>query len=152
MKRRNISAEEQRDLRESAKIELMRLEAFFQNEDVTELLDRFKNRFNQCETVYKVILAEHQKRKGRKNNEHLKVNMTQVPHALSFAGYSFKKDELNELFGSSSPKGTTVKRLRDAVTHGIDAKAVNEITTREKELFGYMDNFLAVIRTFDNVA
>ena len=28
--------------------------------------------------------------------------MTQVPFALSFAGYSFEKDLLNELFGSSS--------------------------------------------------
>lgn len=130
----------------------MRLEALFQNVEVTELLDRFKNRFNQCETVYKVILAEHQKHKGQKNGGHLKVNMTQVPHALSFAGYSFNKDELNELFGSSGKKGTTVKKLRDAVTHGIDTKAVNEITTREEELFGYMDAFLAVIRTFDNVA
>ena len=149
---KKITAEEQRNLRQSAKEELMRLNEVFQNEEITDLLDRFKNRFNQCETVYKVILAEHQKRKGRKKDGYLKVDMTQAPHALSFAGYIFEKEELNELFGSSSKKGMTVKKLRDAVTHGIDAKAAKEIATREEELFGYMDSFLQVIQTFDDAA
>lgn len=149
---KKITAEEQRNLRQSAKEELMRLNEVFQNEKITDLLDRFKNRFNQCETVYKVILAEHQKRKGRKKDGYLKVDMTQVPYALSFAGYIFEKEELNELFGSSSKKGMTVKKLRDAVTHGIDAKAAKEIAAREEELFGYMDSFLQVIQCFDDAA
>ena len=75
--------------------------------------------------------------------------MTQVPFALSFAGYSFEKELLNELFGSSSKKGMTVKKLRDAVTHSIDEKATKEIFDRKEELFGYMDNFLDTIRNFD---
>lgn len=151
MKLKKLSDKEQLALRECAKAELLRLEQVFSSQETTELLNEFKNRFNMCETVYKVVLAEHQKRK-KKDTIHLKVDMTQVPHALSFAGYTFKKSELNELFGASGKKGTTVKKLRDAVTHGIDPKAVNEIIRRRKELFDYMDSFLAVIRTIDNVA
>lgn len=94
-------------------------------------------------------MKEHQKQKGKKINGHLKVNMTQVPYALKFAGYNFDKELLNNLFGSASNKGTTVKKLRDAVTHGISDKAVNEIINRKDELFGYMNSFLNTIKTFD---
>lgn len=152
MKGKKLSAEEQLVLRESARLALARLETLLENQSVTELLDRFKNRFNLCETVYKVILAEHQKRKGKKNDTYLKVDMKQVPHALNFAGYNFEKSNLNELFGSSGENGTTVKKLRDAVTHGMDPKAVREIVARREELFSYMDNFLNTIRTFDQIA
>lgn len=139
-------------MRESARLELARLETVFENQQTIELLDNFKNRFNLCETVYKVILKKHQENKGKKFTSFLKVSMTQVPYALSFAGYSFDEAMLNELFGASGKKGTTVKKLRDAVTHGIDPKAVSEIIARKEELFGYIDSFLSVIRTFDNVA
>lgn len=147
-----ISAQEQKILRNNAKAELERMEACLVDQSTVQLLDAFKNKFNICETVYKVIFAEHQKRKRKSVNGYLKVNMTQVPHALNFAGYTFEKKDLNELFGASSKKGTTVKKLRDSVTHGIDPKAVNEIVARKEELFGYMDSFLSVIRTFDDVA
>lgn len=78
--------------------------------------------------------------------------MSQVPHALNFAGYVFDKALLNELFGAKSSNGRTVKKLRDAVTHGIEQAAVDEILRRENELFGYMDNFLSTIRSFDEPA
>lgn len=146
-----ISEREQRALRNQAKVELERMEKLLSEESIDELLKEFKNKFNICETVYKVILAEHQKRKGKKVDGYLKVSMTQVPHALTFAGYVFEKALLSELFGASGKNGTTVKKLRDAVTHGIDQKAVNEIVMRKDELFGYMDSFLSEIRTFDTV-
>ena len=75
--------------------------------------------------------------------------MTQVPSALKFAGYSFDKEFLNELFGSQSSKGKTVKKLRDAVTHSIDDNALQEILRRKDELFGYMDYFLNTIKNYD---
>ena len=78
--------------------------------------------------------------------------MRQVPYALEFAGYSFDKDLLNALFGAKSNKGTTVKKLRDAVTHGFNKDAINEIQERQKELFNYMNCFLECIRTFDEAA
>ena len=71
---------------------------------------------------------------------------------LTFAGYSFDKGLLNDLFGATSKKGMTVKKLRDAVTYGIDEKAVAEISKRKDELFGYMDAFLNTIKTFDQAA
>lgn len=71
----------------------------------------------------------------------------QVDAVLKFAGYGFDKAFLKELFGEKSANGKTVKGLRDAVTHGIDSKAVQEITDRKAELFGYMDTFLSEIRT-----
>ena len=128
------------------------MEAYLSDQNTVQMIDEFKNKFNQCETVYKIVLAEHQKRKGKAIDGFLKVNMTQVPHALRFAGYSFNNAMLNELFGASSKKGTTVKKLRDAITHGIDHSAINEIVARKEELFGYMDSFLTTIRTFDSAA
>jgi len=144
-----ISSNEKVELRNNAKRELERLERILSNKDDLEMLDRFKNTFNICETVYKVILAEHQKRKGNLTNEHLKLTMTQVPYALEFAGYNFDKRLLNELFGSKSHNGTTVKKLRDKITHGLNEKAIIEISNRKEELFGYMDAFLLEIRMFD---
>lgn len=152
MRSPKISEHAKQVLRNNAKTELERLEACLADQSTVQLLDAFKNKFNICETVYKIILAEHQKRKGKPTTNFLKVDMTQVPHALNFAGYVFERTLLNELFGASSPKGKTVKKLRDETTHGINEKAVNEIIARKEELFGYMDSFLSVIRTFDNVA
>lgn len=147
-----ITEQEQQVLRNNAKTELERLEACFADQSTVQLLDEFKNKFNICESVYKVVLAEHQKRKGKQVTTFLKLDMTQVPHALKFAGYSFERTLLNELFGSSSPKGKTVKKLRDETTHGINEKAVREIIARKDELFGYMDEFLTGIRSFESDA
>ena len=147
-----ITEQERQVLRNNAKTELERLEACLADKRTVQLLDEFKNKFNICESVYKVILAEHQKRKGKPDTAYLKVYMTQVPHALNFAGYTFERTLLNELFGASSQKGKTVKKLRDETTHGINEKAVVEIKTRKDELFGYMDAFLTGIRSFANNA
>lgn len=147
--------EDKKKLRDSAKAELERLEVIYSDEEVTKLLDDFKGKYNLCESVYKVILAEHQKVKGHKETDYLKVTMQQVPHALKFAGYGFDKALLTEIFGAKSQKGKTVhtiKKLRDAVTHGIASEAVQEITDRKQELFGYMDAFLSGIRDFDAAA
>lgn len=147
-----ISQKQLRSIRDSAKAELNRLERIQENAEVMNLLDAFKNKFNVCESVYKIVLKEHQISKGKADFNYLKVTMTQVPFALTFAGYDFDKELLNELFGSKSKRGMTVKKLRDAVTHGINEKAVKEIMNRKDELFGYMDDFLNTIRTFDQTA
>lgn len=155
MSKPKIAEEEKKKLRDSAKAELERLEAIYSNEEVTQLLDDFRGKYNLCESVYKVILAEHQKVKGHEETDYLKVTMQQVPHALKFAGYGFDKALLTEIFGAKSQKGKTVhtiKKLRDAVTHGIASEAVQEITDRKEELFGYMDAFLSGIRDFDAAA
>ena len=155
MSKPKITEEEKKKLRDSAKAELERLEAIYSDEEVTKLLDDFREKYNLCESVYKVILAEHQKVKGHKGTDYLKVTMQQVPHALKFAGYGFDKALLTEIFGAKSQKGKTVhtvKKLRDAVTHGIASEAVQEITDRKEELFGYMDAFLSGVRDFDAVA
>ena len=149
MSQHKFTEQEKQALRNKAKVELERLETLLKNQETEQLLDEFKNKFNICETVYKIFLKEHQKQKGKKVNEYPKVDMKQVPYALKFAGYDFDKELLNNLFGSTSDKGTTVKKLRDAVTHGISDKAVNEIINRKDELFGYMNSFLNTIKTFD---
>lgn len=142
-----ISAEEQMELRNKAKQELERLERITNDGQIVELLDEFKNKFNICETTYKVVLREHQKNKTGKVPSHLKLIMTQVPFAMAFAGYSVDRDLLNRLFGSKCARGTTVKKLRDAITHGIDSKAVDEIIRRQNDLFADMDAFLRIIRS-----
>ena len=151
MSTKKITEQEKIQLRANAKTEVERLENILGNAQTVQLLNVFKNKFNICETAYKVILAEHQRRKGKDPNN-LKLYMTQVPHALAFAGYNFEKELLNDLFGANSTKGMTAKKLRDAVTHGVDQKAVDEITARNAELIGYMDTFLDIIKTFDDIA
>lgn len=146
-----ITEEEQLALRNRAKAELERLEIRLAEKEKIQIVDEFKNKFNICETVYKIILEEHQKSKGKKiEKQSLSLTMKQVPYALKFAGYTFEKDLLTELFGASSPTGkSTAKKLRNETTHGISKKAVEEIVSRKDELFGYMDSFLSVIRTQD---
>lgn len=155
MSKPKITEEEKKKLRDSAKAELERLEAIYSNQEVTKLLDDFKGKYNLCESVYKVILVRYQNAKGLKPKEYLAVDGRQVEAALKFAGYNFDKALLAEIFGAKSQKGKTVhtvKKLRDAVTHGIASKAVQEITDRKEELFGYMDAFLSEIRDFDVAA
>jgi hypothetical protein len=149
---KTITIDKQKELRNNAKMELERLEKIQKNKETVQLLDAFKNKYNICETVYKVVLSAHQEYKGKSNTDFLKVVMTQVPYALTFAGYSFEQQLLNDLFGSKSKNGTTVKKLRDAVTHGMNNKAISEIITRKEELFGYMDEFLSEIKSFDDIA
>lgn len=153
MSKPQITPQEQLQLRNTAKNEIERLEAIQNNEETMAVIDAFKNCYNICETAYKIILAEHQNRKGKTPTRYLKVCMTQVPFALDFAGYKFEKTLLSELFGGKPTlHGTTAKKLRDATTHGMDAAAVNEIVSRKDELFGYMETFLETIKTFDTVA
>ena len=141
-----ISADEQLDLRNRAKVELERLETVMKNEQIMELLDRYKNKFNLCESTYKVVLAEHQLKTKGKLPSQLKLEMTQVPFAMAFAGYNIDRDLLNRLFGAKCDRGRTAKKLRDAVTHNLEQKAIDEIVSRQSELFADMDEFLEIIR------
>ena len=152
MSRKKPSYQVLRSIRSDAKSELLRLEKILSDTETQQLLDKFKNKFNLCESVYKTVLTEYQVLNGKKVDKHPKITMSQVPYALAFAGYSFEHGLLNELFGSKSQKGTTAKKLRDAVTHGVNEKAVKEIMLRKDELFGYMNSFLHIIRTFDDNA
>ncbi len=140
---------EQKTARNKAKTEIDRIEKILADETKTQIVDKFRNKFNICEIAYKTILSEHQKFKGKKPDDRQQITMTQVPYALKFAGYNFKKDDLNELFGSKSSKGKTVKKLRDEITHTMSENAVNEIINRQAELFKYMDDFINTIKTFD---
>ncbi len=141
-----ISTDEQTDLRSRAKIELERLEAVMNNEQIMVLLDRYKNKFNLCESTYKVILAEHQLKTKGKTPSQFKLDMKQAPFAMAFAGYNFDRDLLNRLFGAKCDGGRTAKKLRDAVTHNLEQKAIDEIESRQLELFADMDAFLDIIR------
>ena len=141
-----ITEEEQTKLRSQAKKELERLEKIISDEETTELLDRYKNKFNLCESVYKVVLREHQMKTKGEVPIHLKITMTQVPYAMIFAGYDIDKELLNRLFGAKCNEGQTAKKLRDAVTHGLDQKAINEIKIRQNQLFNDMDLFLKIIK------
>lgn len=147
-----IPDKDKQKLRNAAKSEVERLERIMQNAEDIKVVDEFKNRFNVCESAYKVILAEHQKRKGRAQTNHLKLDMRQVSAALTFAGYTFDYQLLSNLFGSKpSANGRTAKRLRDGTTHSFDESVVEEIILRRDELFGYMDEFIEIIKNFDLV-
>lgn len=141
-----LSMGEQKELRNKAKAELEHLEDIMNNEQIMQLLDKYKNKFNLCESTYKVVLTEHQlKTKGKKPLQ-LKLLMTQAPFAMAFAGYNIDRDLLNRLFGAKCDKGRTAKKLRDAVTHNLEQAAIDEIEARQSELFADMDAFLDIIR------
>lgn len=150
---KNLTNEEKTKLHNKTKSEIERLEQISGDVETIQLLDSFKNKFNICESAYKVILFEHQKAKGKDvKMKKLKIDMKQVPYALNFAGYTFDSNLLNELFGSNSNINgcKTVKILRDSITHSINQQSVNETKDRAEELFGYMDTFLDTIKNFDN--
>ena len=137
---RNLTEQEKIELRNKTKLEVWRIEKVFNDLETLQLIDLFKDKFNICESAYKIVLEEHQTAKGKVvNKERLKLDMRQVPDALNFAGYTFDANLLNELFGSKSKNNgcTTVKVLRDSITHGISDKCVDEIKKRKEELFGY---------------
>lgn len=151
-----ISEDEKRKLREKANDELLRLELCISDQDTIEVLDTFKNKFNVCETIYKVILAQYlaKKKKKRIDKSGLTINMNQVSAALEFAGYSIDEELLSKIFGGSSKnrkKGDkSAKVLRNATTHGFDKTAIDEIVKRKEELMGNMDTFLSMIRDLDS--
>lgn len=142
----NITEEEKIELRNRAKVEMERLEKILSDKETAELLDRYKNRFNLCESVYKVVLREHQIKTKGKAPTYLKINMTQAPYAMAFAGYDIDRELLNRLFGAKCVEGQTAKKLRDAVTHGLNQRAIDEIKARECELFNDMNSFLEMIK------
>lgn len=149
---RKVTEQEKIELRSNAKLEIERIENIFNDGDTLQLLDFFKNKFNICESAYKLILLEYQKAKGNiADLKSLKLDMRQVPFVLKFAGYTFDNNLLNELFGSTSKINgcKTVKILRNSITHGISDKCVEEIKERKEELFGYMNSFINNIKTFD---
>ena len=43
-------------------------------------------------------------------------------------------------------EGQTAKKLREAVTHGLNQRAIDEIKARECELFNDMNSFLEMIK------
>ena len=117
---------------------------------VKEKINRFKEKFGICEIVYKVVLEDHQSKRKGIYPTNLKIDMRQVIPALKYAGYDFDKNLLTHLFGSKEKTGShSVKKLRDALTHSVNQRAIQELIDREEELCGYMDQFLLKIREYD---
>lgn len=150
---KRITDAEKLTIRNKAKEEYLRLEEIRNNSVLSEQISKFKERYSECEIVYKVLLAEHQYYKNGVRPERMTVSMTQVPHALIFAGYAFDRELLSRLFGGQRKVGSrSVKILRDELTHGMNQSAVDELSNRHAELYSYMDRFLSIIRDFDSAA
>ena len=151
-KAKRLSKEEQLELRNRARAELLRIDTLVSDLSVKEMIEEFKYKYSVCEIVYKVILDSHQFNKTGVHNQRLIVDMRQVPHALKYAGYDFDNGMLSHLFGAEDKNGQrSVKKLRDSLTHNLSDAAVKELRDRETELNGYMDSFLSKVRCFDVV-
>ena len=147
-----INPQEQLRLRNDARAEMLRLETTFNDKKVKAEIDNFKDKFSICEITYKIILREHQHKKTGQYSDYLKITMTQGPYALSFAGYTFDKALLTNLFGAEdSPGRMSAKKLRDSLNHSVTPAALQELQSRREELHSYMDAFLDEIRVFDAV-
>lgn len=148
-----LTSEEKSALRERTKRELERLEAVYADEATRERVAKFKEKFGICEIVYKVVFADYEFNRTGKHKEYLKIDMSQAPAALSYAGYDFDRALLTKLFGGEIRAGRrSVKKLRDALTHAVKQNAIEELVAREEELYGYMDQFLTKVREFDGEA
>ncbi len=144
---KKLSEEEKKLLHAKASLELNRLEKIYSDRDVKARADAFKDKFQICEAVYKTLLAEHQYRKTGKLPQRMKLDMRQVPHVLTFAGYGIEKDLQEKLFGGEKKKGTrSAKMLRDMLTHSMDERAIQELNERNEELHNDMDNFLKAFK------
>ena len=98
-----------------------------------------------------------------KEGDALKLSADQIPAVGSKPDANYKEGSWNtvpdttnlltHLFGAEKRIGRrTVKKLRDALTHSVNQKAIDELIDREEELHGYMDQFLSKIREFDSAA
>lgn len=146
-----LTDEQKFDLRQKAKAELERLEALEADKDTIERVERFKRKFATCEIVYKVFLKKQQGDTKKEIKGDLKLHLSQVEPALSYAGLPYNQNLMKNLFSSDRTFGKrTVKSLRDALTHEIPKRAVQELKDREEEMYGYMDSFLNLIRNFDS--
>ena len=144
-----LSLDEQKKLRAKARKELKRVEDLLSNPDVRQEIANFKDAFIKCEDAYKVILSEHQFRKNKKRPEYMKIDMTQAPYALKFAGYNIDYTVLTKLFGSETRIGKrSVKKLRDALSHKPEEKDIAELRDRKNELYGCIDEFLRIIHSY----
>ena len=144
-----ITPDEQKRIRAKARKELKRLDNLFSDSAIQEAIADFKDTFIKCEDTYKVILSEHQFRKYNRRPERMKIDMTQVPYALKFAGYNVDRMLLTKLFGSESRIGKrSVKKLRDALTHKPQERDIDELRLRKNELYGCMNEFLRIIRSY----
>ncbi len=139
--------EDKAKLKKRAKIEFERLDKLFSNSDTKKRIDTFKDMFSQCEIVYKLILKDFKKNTGKKTANREKIQMSEVPYALAYAGYNFDYEFLEKLFGSESRcTKMSVKILRDNLTHSIKESALKELNDRYDELIGYMETFLNTIK------
>lgn len=148
-----LSNEQKLALRNKVKAELTRLNSVKSDKKVKQMIDDFKEKFTICEIVYKVIREEWENNKSGKRPERMLIDMREVPATLNYAGYNFEKELLRKLFGGETRIGRrSVKKLRDALTHSMNDKAITELKARYVELNGYMDSFLNAIDVFDLAA
>lgn len=128
-----------------------RLESLENDKGTIEKVEAFKREFSRCGIVYKVLLKKQQEGTKKNLKGDLKLIITQVELALSYAGLPFDENLMKKLFSSNRTSGSrTVKSLRDALTHEMPKNTADELIKKEAEVNGYMDAFLDLIRNFDS--
>jgi len=115
------------------------------------IVQEFITKFVKCETVYKTLLRDLNSYNGKVvADKDLKINVNTVEATLRFVGIGFKHNDVNAVFGGSgvyAKEGTrSCKKLRDAVMHDGNKKAIEEIVNRKDELEPLMDSFLENFR------
>lgn len=74
--------------------------------------------------------VHHQYKKTGIHLKYMTVSMREAPYALAYAGYDYDRVLLSKLFGAEERVGKrSVKKLRDALTHSMNTKAIEEYTT-----------------------
>ncbi len=85
--------------------EIERMTKIVENVSVIAVLDAFKNKFNICETACKKLLKKYLQSKGDTVGSHLELRINQIKAALTATGYAVDEKIIQDIFGSSSPRG-----------------------------------------------
>lgn len=130
---------------------LHKMEAELEDEERVRMRWQFVDKFIRCEVaVKKVMIAYREDKTGEKPKGFEQLNMHVIPAALAWAGFSFSKAELEELFSGSGrfkQRGSkSAKKLRDGALHEHNENDIQEIVDRYEELNNKMDAFLARFR------
>lgn len=124
----------QHALKNKSRTELERLESLENDKGTIEKVEAFKRKFSRCEIVYKVLLKKQQEDTKKKLKGDLKLIITQVELALSYACLPFDENLMKKLFSSNRTSGSrTVKSLRDALTHEMPKNTADELIKKKRK-------------------
>lgn len=142
---KELTKEKSEKIKIEVKEHILRAEKIKQKD--MKLIEQFRTKFTICESAYKIMEQRIGNLKERKN---IRLNLRRIKPNIIKLNYDINEELLDKLFGSNGKRGSkSIKKLRDALTHDVNQKDIDEVKERETELFNIMDIFLSKLKNFD---